>query len=111
MKLIKDNYTELLVNIGLTIETARQNAFKAINSELIKAYWEIGRHIIEFEQHGQERAEYGSDLLSRLSKDLKLRHGKGFGRRNVLDMRRFYLGYQKWQAVPAKLSWTHFEQA
>jgi predicted nuclease of restriction endonuclease-like (RecB) superfamily len=62
---------------------------------------------IEYEQHGQERAEYGSELLAKLSKDLRLRYGKGFGRRNVLDMRRFYLAYQKWQAVPAKLSWTH----
>jgi len=44
----------------------------------------------------------------RLSKDLRQRYGKGFGRRNILDMRRFYLTYQKWQAVPAKLSWTHF---
>ena len=61
-----------------------------------------------FEQGGSERAEYGSDLLARLSKDLKIRYSKGFGRRNVLDMRRFYLAYQKWQAVPAKLSWTHF---
>jgi predicted nuclease of restriction endonuclease-like (RecB) superfamily len=52
-------------------------------------------------------AEYGSELLARLSKDLRQRYGKGFGRRNVLDMRRFYLAYQKWQAVPAKLSWTH----
>ncbi|MXV13774.1 PDDEXK nuclease domain-containing protein [Hufsiella ginkgonis] len=108
MKPIKDNYTELLDNIGLTIETARQNAFKAINTELVKANWEIGRHIVEFEQHGEERAEYGSDLLSRLSKDLKLRYGKGFGRRNVLDMRRFYIAFPKWQTVSAKLSWSHF---
>jgi predicted nuclease of restriction endonuclease-like (RecB) superfamily len=108
MKLTKAKYNELLDSIGLTIEQARQNAFKAINTELVKANWEIGRHIVEYEQHGQERAEYGSELLSRLSKDLRQRYGKGFGRRNILDMRRFYLAYQKWQAVPAKLSWTHF---
>lgn len=101
-------YNRLLNNIGLAIEQARQNAFKAVNTELIKANWEIGRHIVEYEQHGQERAEYGSKLLTRLSKDLRQRYGKGFGRRNILDMRRFYLAYQKWQAVPAKLSWTHF---
>jgi hypothetical protein len=74
----------------------------------VKANWEIGRHIVEFEQQGQERAEYGSDLLVRLSMDLKLRYGKGFGRRNILDMRRFYLAYQKWQTVSAKLSWSHY---
>jgi len=103
----KPNYKKLLADIGFTIETARQNAVKAINTELVKANWEIGRHIVEFEQEGNERAEYGSALLARLSKDLKLQFGKGFGRRNILDMRRFYLCYQKWQAVPAKLSWTH----
>ncbi|SHF80743.1 YhcG family protein [Chryseobacterium sp. OV279] len=104
---IQAKYTELLDTIGSTIETARQNAVKAVNTELVKANWEIGRHIVEYEQHGQERAEYGSGLLSILSKDLKQRYGKGFGRRNILDMRRFYLAYQKWQAVPAQLSWTH----
>jgi predicted nuclease of restriction endonuclease-like (RecB) superfamily len=100
----KPNYKELLAVIGVAIETARYNALKAVNAELVKANWEIGRHIVEFEQQGQERAEYGSDLLVRLSMDLKLR----FGRRNILDMRRFYLAYQKWQTVSAKLSWSHY---
>ena len=103
----KPDYEKLLTAIGNTIEVARTNAIKTFNAELVKANWEIGRHIVEFEQKGKERAEYGTDLLARLSKDLKLRYGKGFGRRNILDMRRFYLAYQKWQAVPAKLSWTH----
>ncbi len=109
MKSVKANpiYNKLLVAIGLAIETARQNAIMAINTGLVKANWEIGRHIVEFEQQGNERAEYGSALLARLSKDLRLQFGKGFGRRTILDMRRFYLCYQKWQAVPAKLSWTH----
>ncbi|MDP1745597.1 MAG: PDDEXK nuclease domain-containing protein [Bacteroidota bacterium] len=108
MKPNKNKYNDLLDNIGQTIETARQNAFKVVNTELVKANWEIGRHIVEFEQHGQERAEYGTELLTKLAKDLKLRYGKGFGRRNVLDMRRFYLAYPIWQPVVAKLSWTHF---
>ena len=64
--------------------------------------------MVEFKQHGNERAKYGSDLLARISRDLRLRYGKGFGRRNALDMRRFYLVYQKWQTVPAKLSWRDF---
>ncbi len=108
MKPSKSKYNDLLDNIGQTIETARLNAIKAVNTELVKANWEVGRHIVEFEQHGQERAEYGSELLTKLAKDLKLRYGKGFGRRNVLDMRRFYLAYPKWQTVSAKLSWSHF---
>jgi predicted nuclease of restriction endonuclease-like (RecB) superfamily len=104
----KPKYEKLLKTIGLTIEQARQNAVKAVNIELVKANWDIGRHIIEFEQQGNERAEYGSALLARLSKDLTLQFGKGFGRRNILDMRRFYLCYQKWQTVSAKLSWSHY---
>lgn len=101
-------YNELLFHIGQTIDIARQNAMKAVNIEMVKANWEIGRHIVDYEQHGNERAEYGSALLAKLSRDLNLRYGKGFGRRNVLDMRRFYLAYPKWQTVSAKLSWSHF---
>ena len=108
MRVVKTKYETLLAAIGLTIETARQNAVKAINTELVKANWEIGRHIVEFEQQGKERAEYGSDLLTRLSKDLAQQYGKGFGRRNILDMRRFYLAFQKWRTVSAKLSWSHY---
>ncbi len=108
MKLTKQKYEKLLASIGTAIEQARQNAVRAINTELVKANWEIGRHIVEYEQHGQERAEYGSDLLTRLSKDLRQRYGKGFGRRNILDMRRFYVAYQKRQTVSAKLSWSHY---
>ena len=55
MKPSKPKYEKLLAAIGLSIETARQNAVRAINTELVKANWEIGRHIVEYEQHGQER--------------------------------------------------------
>src|SRR5690606_9169820 len=95
MELSNSKYEQLLDNIGVTIEQARQNAIKFVNTELVKANWEIGRHIVEYEPHGTAWAEYGSDLLSNLSKDLKQRYGKGYGRRNILDMRRFYLMYQK----------------
>ncbi len=101
-------YHGLLDSIGETIQAARLNAVKAVNTELVKANWEIGRHIVEYEQGGSERAEYGTDLLSRLSADLKLRYGKGFGRRNILDMRRFFLTFPIWQTVSAKLSWSHY---
>ncbi|MFT4092968.1 MAG: PDDEXK nuclease domain-containing protein [Niabella sp.] len=108
VKTVPSQYNKLLATIGATIATARNNAIKFVNAELVKANWQIGRHIVEFEQQGQERAEYGSALLTRLSKDLTHSYGKGFGRRNILDMRRFYLAYQKWQTVSAKLSWSHY---
>lgn len=101
-------YNRLLDDIGLTLDRARQSSMISVNHELVKANWNVGRQIVQYEQRGNERAEYGSELLDRLSKDLRRRYGKGFSRRNVLDMRRFYLGFPIWQAVPAKLSWSHF---
>lgn len=108
MKLSRRKYDKLLANIGAAIDIARTNSIATINAQLVKANWEIGRHIVEFEQQGNERAEYGSDLLARLSKDLQSNYGKGFGRRNVLDMRRFYLSYERWETVSVKLSWSHY---
>jgi hypothetical protein len=55
-------------------------AAKQVNAVLLQTYWQIGRYIVEFEQAGQERAEYGSRLLNQLSKDLKAAYGKGFSR-------------------------------
>jgi hypothetical protein len=108
MKVSKNTYSNLIDNIGVILEKSRTNAIYAINAELVKANWEIGRHIVEFEQNGNERAEYGTSLLIHLSKDLKLRFGKGFGRRNLLDMRRFFITYPKWQTVSAKFTWSHY---
>lgn len=105
---LNKKYTKLIKDIGHSISKARTNAARAVNTELLKANWDIGRHIVEYEQDGSERAEYGSELLARLSKDLTARFGKGFGRRNVLDMRRFYLTHEKWQTVSARLSWSHY---
>jgi predicted nuclease of restriction endonuclease-like (RecB) superfamily len=100
-------YRKLLTDIGSSIERAKHNAALAINRELVKLNWEIGKHIVVFEQHGNEKAEYGSELLNKLSHDLKMKFRRGFSRRNVSDMRRFYIEYPIWQAVPAKLNWTH----
>lgn len=102
----KQNYHKLLTDMGHTIAAARQNAFNAINFKLGKANWEIIRDIVVFEQLVNKRDKYGSALLARRSKYLKLQFGKGFGSRNFLDMQWYYLCLQKWQAVPAKLSWT-----
>lgn len=110
MKVSKTKYNELLNNIGSTLEKARQNAIKAINVELIKANWEIGKYIVEFEQHGKEKADYGSALLTNLSKDLKTRHGKGFSKSNIYLCRQFYIKYPKFQTLSGKLSWSHYSE-
>jgi hypothetical protein len=89
---------------------ARENAVRAVNNELVKANWEIGRHIVEFEQDGKEKAEYGSSLLTTIANDLKVRYGKGFSKSNIYLCRQFYLIYPKFQTVSGKLSWSHFAE-
>ena len=67
----------------------------ALNAQITETYWQIGHHIVEFEQGGKVRADYGKGLLTSLSRDLTLRHGKGFSRSNVIRIRQFYLVYPK----------------
>lgn len=104
----KKEYSSLIDSIGTVLEQGRKQAYQAVNTILVKTYWEIGKQIVEYEQKGKEKAEYGSALLDTLSKDLKLNYGKGFSRRNILDMRRFYHYYPKWQTVSAELRWSHY---
>jgi len=101
-------YLKLVDTIGVTIEEARLRAVRAVNNELLKANWEIGKYIVEYEQHGNEKAEYGSSLLARLSLDLKTRFGKGFSKSNVYLIRQFYLKYPIFQSLTGKLTWTHY---
>lgn len=103
-------YQKLVDTIGVTIESARLKAIQAVNNELLKANWEIGKYIVEYEQDGLEKAEYGSSLLTILAKDLKDRFGKGFSKSNVYLMRQFYLKYQIFQSVTGKLTWTHYAE-
>ena len=103
-------YQKLVDSIGITIESARQRAIQAVNNELLKANWEIGKYIVDYEQHGNEKAEYGSSLLTNLSKDLKSRFGKGFSKSNIYLMRQFYLKYQIFQSLTGKLTWTHYAE-
>ena len=104
----KKAYQTLISDLGRILQEGRKRALQTVNSILVETYWEIGKKIVDYEQKGKEKAEYGSLLLDNLSKDLRVRYGKGFSRRNVLDMRRFYLAYPKWQTVSAELSWSHY---
>ena len=101
-------YDRLLLNVGETLEQGRQQAVYAVNSAMVHTYWEIGREIVEFEQHGNEKAEYGSGLLNQLSKDLTIRYGSGFSLSNINKMRKMYLTYPILQTVSAKLTWSHY---
>jgi predicted nuclease of restriction endonuclease-like (RecB) superfamily len=107
MKNITKSYQNLLDSIGNLLQDARKKTYQQINTILVKTYWEIGRHIVVYEQENNERADYGSKLLDIIARDLRKRYGKGFSRSNVFNFRRFYLKYPKIQAVPGFLSWTH----
>lgn len=100
-------YRTLIEGIGAILEEARKEVFGTIDAILVKTYWEIGKSIIEYEQKGEEKAEYGAELLKILSKDLKNYYGKGFSRSNMQYMRLFYLKYPKCQ-TSGKLSWSHY---
>lgn len=106
----KKRYEELIKDIGVLLEEARKKVYTQINQTLVKTYWEVGRMIVEYEQEGKEKAEYGSELLSSLSVDLKLKYGKGFSKSNIYLMRLFYLKYTKFQTVSGKLGWSHYAE-
>lgn len=101
-------YEALLQNVGETLSRGRTQATAAVNSAMVQTYWEIGRHIVEYEQHGKEKAEYGSNLLKQLSRDLTDRYGDGFGLSNITKMRKMYITYPILQTLSAKLTWSHY---
>ncbi len=107
-KFSTSDYNSLINEIGNILIKARKKVFRTVNTVLIRTYWEIGKRIVEFEQKGGIRAEYGSRLLIKLSKDLKAKYGKGFSRSNLQYMRLLYLKYPKCQTLSGKLTWSHY---
>ena len=101
-------YQQLLGRISDVYTTGQLRAHQVVNSVITETYWQIGRDIVEFEQGGKAKAEYGKALLVTLSKDLTLRHGRGFSRSNVMMMRAFYLAFPKVQTLSGQLSWSHY---
>lgn len=102
------DYEGLLTNISHIYSDAQRKAAQTINDYLLRTYWQIGQYIVEFEQGGSARAEYGKKLLETLSKDLSILHGKGFSMSNIKRMRQFYVLYPIGAEVPHQLSWTHY---
>ena len=80
-----------LVMYPVLLTRRGETAARSVNAVMTAAYWMIGQHIVEFEQSGEERAEYGTALIKRLAEDLKQRFVRGFGAANLSQMRRFYL--------------------
>ena len=102
-----EGYQHLLEQISDAYTSGQGRAVRAVNAHLIETYWQVGRHIVEFEQAGSLRAEYGKALLSTLAADLGLRHGKGFSRSNLVYMRLLYLRHPISQKPSHQLSWSH----
>ena len=112
--------TKFFSQIVDLLQSAKSNVVRTINQTMVTTYFEIGRMIVEEEQGGKERAEYGAQLLKELSKVLTKEFGRGFSVQNLERMRSFYLTYsisstvlrisEKGQTLPAKfhLSWSHY---
>ncbi len=97
--------------IKLLITQAREKAYAAINSAMVEVYWQMGKRIVEEEQQGKERADYGTQLLKELSKELTKEFGKGFSTGSLYYYRQFYLTFPEIFATPWRiLSWSHYKR-
>ncbi|GAA0179449.1 PDDEXK nuclease domain-containing protein [Clostridium sediminicola] len=103
---IKDE--NLYDNIKTTLSRAREKAYKAVNFAIVDAYWNIGRMIVEEEQNGTDRANYGDYIIKYLSEKLTKDFGKGFSTTNLKYMRRFYNAFSISQTLSDQLSWSHY---
>lgn len=101
-------YQQLIDNISSLWGEAKVKAITAVNTELLDANWHTGKYIVEYEQAGKQRAEYGKRLLVSLAKDLTARNGKGFSRSNLVYMRKFYLAFPICETLSHKLTWSHY---
>lgn len=101
-------YLPLLSNIRKLLNQGRKKTAQAVNSIMVQTYWEIGRLIVEDEQQGNTRAEFGKGVLKSLSTELTKEFGKGFDASNLRHMRQFYLKFPICDAVRHELSWTHY---
>lgn len=105
------DYSELssvVKQVKSFLHEARSNVSNQVNAELLKAYWNIGRVVCEYEQSAPERADYGKQTIRKLAKELTREFGKGFSVSNIQFMRRFYKTYSIQQTASVKLGWSHY---
>jgi len=100
--------TNLIENLKSIIISSRVEIVQSVNTVMVQTYWNIGKSLVEDEQQGNTRAEYGKQQLNQISKVLTKEFGKGFDSRNLRNMRQFYLTFPIWNSVSTKLSWTHY---
>ncbi|HXG67730.1 MAG TPA: PDDEXK nuclease domain-containing protein [Blastocatellia bacterium] len=102
------DFTDLYEKVRAIIEESRGRATRAVNTEMVRAYWLIGQAIVEQEQQGKQRAGYGEGLIELLAARLTADFGKGFTTTNLKYMRQFYLTFGKSHALRGELTWTHY---
>lgn len=85
--MIEPNYKEVRAEIVALLDAARAGSARSVNALMTTSYWAIGRRIVQFEQQGEERAEYGNALVSQLADDLTRQFGRGFSQPNLWKMR------------------------
>jgi uncharacterized protein DUF1016 len=102
----ESRYSGLVKDLSGLLESARRASARAVNTVMTVTYWEIGRRIVEFEQGGEKRAQYGAELLERLSADLTRRFGRGFSRPNLQRFRDFYRSFplEEIRSTPSSIS-------
>ena len=95
-------YQSIFGDVSRIVEAARQEAVRSVNAVMTAAYWLIGQYIVEYEQEGKRRADYGEEIIERLAADLSARYGRGFSIRNVWQMKACYLAWPIPQTVSAE---------
>jgi predicted nuclease of restriction endonuclease-like (RecB) superfamily len=98
----------LYATIKTILDDARNHVYQKVNFIMVEAYWNIGKQIVEEEQNGKDRAEYGSYLIKELSKQLSQEFGKGYSQQNLRNMRQFYTLFSIRSALRSELTWTHY---
>lgn len=109
--LIAPNSAEFINDIKQIVTQARHKAYAAINSAMVEAYWQMGKRIVEQEQEGRQRADYGTRLLKTLSEELTREFGKGFSVNSLYYFRQFYLTFPEiFPTVCGILTWSHYKR-
>jgi hypothetical protein len=98
----------IIKEIKNRLSDARNKVASEVNAAMLQAYWDIGRIIVEYEQDGEIKAQYGQQLLTELAKELTNSIGRGFSKSNIYNMRNLYLEYPIFQTVSGKLTWSHY---
>lgn len=107
-ELISDSKLNALADsITNLIDEAKNKVAFSVSNIMVQTYWQVGKYIVEFEQKGNIKAEYGTSLLTNLAKLLTLKIGKGYSRPNLNNMRKFYVLYPNLSDMSDKLSWSH----